>query len=97
MYIGEWDFIVVDMLLLCLVLDFLDASNWLGCFFDGWMIRLFIVFVCVGGKVYMKVVMVLVGMVVCVFTCVIGGELFSDLLVFVFVFEMMFGGFRECV
>jgi anion-transporting ArsA/GET3 family ATPase len=91
----EWDLIVVDTPPSRSALDFLDAPNRLGRFLDGRMIRLLTAPAKAGGKAYMKVVTVSVGMVARVFTKVIGGELLNDLSTFVSALESMFGGFRE--
>ncbi len=48
-----------------------------------------------GGKAYLKVVTVSVGVLARVFTKVLGGELLRDLSSFVSALESMFGGFRE--
>jgi anion-transporting ArsA/GET3 family ATPase len=91
----EWDLIVVDTPPSRSALDFLDAPNRLGRFLDGRMVRLLTAPAKAGGKAYMKVVTVSVGMVARVFTKVIGGELLNDLSTFVSALESMFGGFRE--
>jgi anion-transporting ArsA/GET3 family ATPase len=59
------------------------------------MIRLLTAPAKAGGKAYLKVVTVSVGMVARVFTKVIGGDLLHDLSTFVTALESMFGGFRE--
>jgi anion-transporting ArsA/GET3 family ATPase len=92
---SEWDLIVVDTPPSRSALDFLDAPNRLGRFLDGRMIRLLTGPAKAGGKAYLKVVTVSVGMVARVFTRVIGGELLNDLSTFVTALESMFGGFRE--
>jgi anion-transporting ArsA/GET3 family ATPase len=92
---NEWDLIVVDTPPSRSALDFLDAPNRLGRFLDGRMIRLLTAPAKAGGKAYLKVVTVSVGMVARVFTKVIGGELLNDLSTFVTALESMFGGFRE--
>jgi anion-transporting ArsA/GET3 family ATPase len=92
---NEWDLIVVDTPPSRSALDFLDAPNRLGRFLDGRMIRLLTAPAKAGGKAYMKVVTVSVGMVARVFTKVIGGDLLNDLSTFVTALESMFGGFRE--
>ena len=92
---NEWDLIVVDTPPSRSALDFLDAPNRLGRFLDGRMIRLLTAPAKAGGKAYLKVVTVSVGMVARVFTKVIGGELLNDLSSFVTALESMFGGFRE--
>jgi anion-transporting ArsA/GET3 family ATPase len=91
----EWDLIVVDTPPSRSALDFLDAPNRLGRFLDGRMIRLLSAPAKAGGKAYLKVVTVSVGMVARVFTKVIGGDLLNDLSSFVTALESMFGGFRE--
>ena len=92
----EWDLIVVDTPFSRSALDFLDAPNRLGRFLDGRMIRLFTAPARAGGKAYMKVMTVSVGMVAKVFTRVLGGDLIKDLSAFVSaLIETMFGGFRE--
>jgi anion-transporting ArsA/GET3 family ATPase len=92
---NEWDLIVVDTPPSRSALDFLDAPNRLGRFLDGRMIRLLTAPAKAGGKAYLKVVTVSVGMVARVFTKVIGGDLLNDLSTFVSALESMFGGFRE--
>jgi anion-transporting ArsA/GET3 family ATPase len=92
---NEWDLIVVDTPPSRSALDFLDAPNRLGRFLDGRMIRLLTAPAKAGGKAYLKVVTVSVGMVARVFTRVIGGDLLHDLSTFVTALESMFGGFRE--
>ncbi|MDT4925445.1 MAG: hypothetical protein QOG01_3158 [Pseudonocardiales bacterium] len=92
---NEWDLIVVDTPPSRSALDFLDAPNRLGRFLDGRMIRLLTGPAKAGGKAYLKVVTVSVGMVARVFTRVIGGDLLNDLSTFVTALESMFGGFRE--
>jgi anion-transporting ArsA/GET3 family ATPase len=92
---NEWDLIVVDTPPSRSALDFLDAPNRLGRFLDGRMIRLLTAPAKAGGKAYLKVVTVSVGMVARVFTKVIGGDLLNDLSSFVSALESMFGGFRE--
>ncbi len=91
----EWDLIVVDTPPSRSALDFLDAPNRLGRFLDGRMVRLLTAPAKAGGKAYLKVVTVSVGMVARVFTRVIGGDLLNDLSTFVSALESMFGGFRE--
>ncbi len=59
------------------------------------MIRLLTAPAKAGGRAYLKVVTVSVGMVARVFTRIIGGELLNDLSTFVSALESMFGGFRE--
>jgi anion-transporting ArsA/GET3 family ATPase len=90
---NEWDLIVVDTPPSRSALDFLDAPNRLGRFLDGRMIRLLTAPAKAGGKAYLKVVTVSVGMVARVFTKVIGGDLLHDLSTFVTALESMFGGF----
>jgi anion-transporting ArsA/GET3 family ATPase len=92
---AEWDLIVVDTPPSRSALDFLDAPNRLGRFLDGRMIRLLTAPAKAGGKAYLKVVTVSVGMVARVFTKIIGGDLLNDLSTFVTALESMFGGFRE--
>jgi anion-transporting ArsA/GET3 family ATPase len=92
---NEWDLIVVDTPPSRSALDFLDAPSRLGRFLDGRMIRLLTAPAKAGGKAYLKVVTVSVGMVARVFTKVIGGDLLNDLSTFVTALESMFGGFRE--
>ncbi|WP_375481844.1 ArsA family ATPase [uncultured Jatrophihabitans sp.] len=91
----EWDLIVVDTPPSRSALDFLDAPNRLSRFLDGRMIKLLTAPAKAGGKAYLKVVTVSVGMVARVFTKVIGGDLLNDLSTFVSALESMFGGFRE--
>ncbi|MDQ2748936.1 MAG: ArsA family ATPase [Actinomycetota bacterium] len=91
----EWDLIVVDTPPSRSALDFLDAPNRLGRFLDGKMIRLLTMPARAGGKAYLKVVTVSVGMFSKVFTKVLGSDLITDLSSFVSALESMFGGFRE--
>jgi anion-transporting ArsA/GET3 family ATPase len=91
----EWDLIVVDTPPSRSALDFLDAPNRLGRFLDGRMVRLLTAPAKAGGKAYLKVVTVSVGVVARAFTKVIGGDLLNDLSTFVSALESMFGGFRE--
>src|SRR4051812_18793250 len=91
----EWDLIVVDTPPSRSALDFLDAPNRLGRFLDGRMIRVLTAPARAGGKAYLKVVTVSVGVLAKVFTKVLGGELLNDLSTFVTALESMFGGFRE--
>ena len=92
---NEWDLIVVDTPPSRSALDFLDAPNRLGRFLDGRMIRVLTAPARAGGKAYLKVVTVSVGVLARVFTRVLGGELLRDLSSFVSALETMFGGFRE--
>ena len=92
---NEWDLIVVDTPPSRSALDFLDAPNRLGRFLDGRMIRVLTAPARAGGKAYLKVVTVSVGVLAKVFTKVLGGDLLSDLSSFVSALESMFGGFRE--
>jgi anion-transporting ArsA/GET3 family ATPase len=92
---NEWDLIVVDTPPSRSALDFLDAPNRLGRFLDGRMIRVLTAPARAGGKAYLKVVTVSVGVLAKVFTKVLGGELLRDLSSFVTALESMFGGFRE--
>ena len=92
---NEWDLVVVDTPPSRSALDFLDAPNRLGRFLDGRMIRLLTAPAKAGGRAYLKVVTVSVGVVARVFTRVIGSELLNDLSTFVAALESMFGGFRQ--
>jgi anion-transporting ArsA/GET3 family ATPase len=92
---NEWDLIVVDTPPSRSALDFLDAPNRLGRFLDGRMIRMLMAPAKAGGKAYLKVVSVGVGVLARVFTKVLGGDLLRDLSSFVSALETMFGGFRE--
>jgi anion-transporting ArsA/GET3 family ATPase len=92
---NKWDLIVVDTPPSRSALDFLDAPNRLGRFLDGRMIRVLTAPARAGGKAYLKVVTVSVGVLAKVFTKVLGGELLGDLSSFVTALESMFGGFRE--
>ncbi len=91
----EWDLIIVDTPPSRSALDFLDAPNRLGRFLDGRMVRLLTAPAKAGGKAYLKVVTMSVGVVARVFTKIIGGDLLNDLSTFVSALESMFGGFRE--
>jgi anion-transporting ArsA/GET3 family ATPase len=92
---GRWDLIVVDTPPSRLALDFLDAPQRLGRFLDGRMIRLLLAPAKAGGKAYLKVVSVGVGMFTSVLTRIIGGQVLKDISLFVASLETMFGGFRE--
>ncbi len=92
---GEWDLVVVDTPPSRSALDFLDAPNRLGRFLDGRMVKLLTAPAKAGGKAYLKVVTVSVGVVARVFTKILGGDLLNDLSTFVSALETMFGGFRE--
>ncbi|MGI8678919.1 MAG: ArsA family ATPase [Jatrophihabitans sp.] len=92
---NEWDLVIVDTPPSRSALDFLDAPNRLGRFLDGRMIKLLSAPAKAGGRAYLKVVTVGVGLVARVFTKVIGGDLLNDLSTFVSALESMFGGFRE--
>jgi len=91
----EWDLIVVDTPPSRSALDFLDAPHRLGRFLDGKMIRLLTIPARAGGKAYLKVVTLSVGVFAKVFTRILGGDLIRDLSSFVSALESMFGGFRE--
>jgi anion-transporting ArsA/GET3 family ATPase len=91
----EWDLIIVDTPPSRSALDFLDAPNRLGRFLDGRMVKLLTAPAKAGGKAYLKVVTMSVGVVARVFTKIIGGDLLNDLSTFVSALESMFGGFRE--
>ncbi len=92
---GKWDLVVVDTPPSRSALDFLDAPNRLGRFLDGRMVKLLTAPAKAGGKAYLKVVTLSVGVVARVFTKILGGDLLNDLSTFVSALETMFGGFRE--
>jgi anion-transporting ArsA/GET3 family ATPase len=92
---GEWDLIVVDTPPSRSALDFLDAPNRLGRFLDGRMVRLIAAPAKAGGRAYVKVLTVSVGIVAKAFTRILGGELLNDLSTFVSALESTFGGFRD--
>ncbi len=92
---GSWDLIVVDTPPSRSALDFLDAPQRLGRFLDGRMIRLLLAPAKAGGRAYLRVVSVGIGVFTSVLTKVIGAQALKDLSLFVASLETMFGGFRE--
>ncbi|WP_083730787.1 ArsA-related P-loop ATPase [Protofrankia sp. BMG5.30] len=92
---GEWDLIVVDTPPTRSALDFLDAPNRLSAFLDGRLLRLLLAPAKAGGKMYLKVVNVGLGVFGRILTKIIGAQLLADVSQFVAALETMFGGFRQ--
>jgi len=92
---GSWDLIVVDTPPSRSALDFLDAPRRLGSFLDGRFIRLLAAPAKAGGRAYMKVIAAGFGMFTTVLGKVIGGQLLSDVQIFVGAVDTLFGGFRQ--
>ncbi len=92
---GNWDLIVVDTPPTRSALDFLDAPSRLGAFLDGRLLRLLLAPAKTGGKMYLKVVGVGLGMFAKVLTKIVGAQLLADVSQFVAALETMFGGFRQ--
>ncbi|WP_430827865.1 ArsA family ATPase [Candidatus Protofrankia californiensis] len=92
---GNWDLIVVDTPPTRSALDFLDAPSRLGAFLDGRLLRLLLAPAKAGGKMYLKVVGVGLGMFGKVLTKLVGAQLLTDVSQFVAALETMFGGFRQ--
>ena len=91
----DWDLIVVDTPPSRSALDFLDAPKRLGSFLDGRVIKILAAPAKAGGRAYMKVVSAGFGLVVNVFTKVLGAQLLKDVQAFIAALDTMFGGFRE--
>ena len=92
---GRWDLIVVDTPPSRSALDFLDAPNRLGSFLDGRFIRLLAGPAKVGGRAYVRVLGLGVGVVSGALTKVLGSQMLTDVQTFVAALDTMFGGFRE--
>ncbi|MGE5763732.1 MAG: ArsA family ATPase [Mycobacterium leprae] len=92
---GNWDLIVVDTPPSRSALDFLDAPKRLGTFLDGRLIRLLLAPARAGGKAYLKLISVSVGVFTNILVKIIGAQLLKDVQTFVAALESMFGGFRE--
>jgi anion-transporting ArsA/GET3 family ATPase len=92
---GEWDLIVVDTPPTRSALDFLDAPSRLGDFLDGRLLRLLLAPAKAGGRAYVKVIGVGIGVFTRVITKVVGTQLLADVAQFVGALETMFGGFRQ--
>src|SRR5512147_3296811 len=90
-----WDLIVVDTPPSRSALDFLDAPKRLGTFLDGRLIRLLLAPARAGGKAYLKLISVSVGVFTNILVKIIGAQLLKDVQTFVAALESMFGGFRE--
>jgi len=92
---GLYDLIVVDTPPTRNALDFLDAPQRLSRFLDGRMIRVLVAPARAGGRAYVKVLSVGIGMFTSVLAKIVGMQLLRDLSTFVAALETMFGGFRE--
>ncbi len=92
---GDWDLIVVDTPPTRSALDFLDAPTRLGAFLDGRLLRLLLAPAKAGGKMYLKVVGVGLGVFSKILTRIVGAQLLADVSQFVAAMETMFGGFRQ--
>jgi anion-transporting ArsA/GET3 family ATPase len=92
---GSWDLIIVDTPPTRSALDFLDAPTRLGAFLDGRLLRLLVAPAKAGGRMYLKVVGVGLGVFNKVLAKVVGVQLLTDLSQFVAALETMFGGFRQ--
>jgi anion-transporting ArsA/GET3 family ATPase len=92
---GTWDLIVVDTPPSRSALDFLDAPKRLGSFLDGRVIKILAAPAKAGGRAYLRVVSAGFGLVVNVFTKVLGAQLLKDVQAFIAALDTMFGGFRE--
>ena len=91
----SWDLIVVDTPPSRSALDFLDAPRRLGSFLDGRFIRLLAAPAKAGGRAYMKVLAAGFGMFTTVLGKVIGGQVLTDVQIFVGAVDTLFGGFRQ--
>jgi anion-transporting ArsA/GET3 family ATPase len=91
----EWDLIVVDTPPSRSALDFLDAPQRLSRFLDGRLIKLLTAPTRAGGRAYLKVVNVSLGVLTGIVTKVLGAQVLRDVQTFVSAFDTMFGGFRE--
>jgi len=91
----EWDLIVVDAPPSRSALDFLDAPQRLSRFLDGRLIKLLTAPTRAGGRAYLKVVNVSLGVLTGIVTKVLGAQVLRDVQTFVSAFDTMFGGFRE--
>ena len=91
----DWDLIVVDTPPSRSALDFLDAPKRLGSFLDGRVIKILATPAKAGGRAYLKVMSAGFGLVVNVFTKVLGAQLLKDVQAFIAALDTMFGGFRE--
>jgi anion-transporting ArsA/GET3 family ATPase len=91
----RWDLIVVDTPPSRSALDFLDAPQRLSAFLDGRMIRLLATPARAGGRAYLRVVNLGVGLFTGALTKILGASLLSDIGLFVGALETMFGGFRD--
>ena len=92
---GEWDLIVVDTPPSRSALDFLDAPKRMGSFLDGRFIRLLTAPAKSGGRAYLRVLGVGVGLVSTAVTKVLGAQLLTDLQTLVSALDTVFGGFRD--
>ena len=92
---GTWDLVVVDTPPSRSALDFLDAPKRLGSFLDGRFIRVLMAPAKAGGRAYVRVLSVGVGVVSNVFTRVLGAQFLRELQGFIAALDTMFGGFRE--
>jgi anion-transporting ArsA/GET3 family ATPase len=91
----QWDLIVVDTPPSRSALDFLDAPQRLSRFLDGRLIKLLTAPTRAGGRAYLKVVNVSLGVLTGIVTKVLGAQVLRDVQTFVSAFDTMFGGFRE--
>ena len=91
----RWDLIVVDTPPSRSALDFLDAPQRLSRFLDGRLIKLLTAPTRAGGRAYLKVVNVSLGVLTGIVTKVLGAQVLRDVQTFVSAFDTMFGGFRE--
>ena len=92
---GTWDLIVVDTPPSRSALDFLDAPKRLGAFLDGRLIRILAAPARAGGRAYIRLLTVSLGVFSNVLTKIVGAQVLRDLQTFVTSFDALFGGFRE--
>jgi anion-transporting ArsA/GET3 family ATPase len=92
---GEWDLIIVDTPPSRSALDFLDAPKRMGSFLDGRFIRLLTAPAKSGGRAYLRVLGVGVGLVSGAVAKVLGAQLLADLQTLVSALDTVFGGFRD--
>ncbi|MBJ8346068.1 ArsA family ATPase [Antrihabitans sp. YC2-6] len=87
---GIWDLIVVDTPPSRNALDFLDAPKRLGAFLDGRMIRIFTA----PGRGFGRLVSGAMGLALKGVSTIVGGQMLSNISIFVQSLDSMFGGFR---
>jgi anion-transporting ArsA/GET3 family ATPase len=93
---GEaWDLVIVDTPPSRSALDFLDAPRRLGSFLDGRFIRLLAAPAKAGGRAFTRVLSAGFGMFTSVLSRVIGGQVLTDVQMFVASVDTLFGGFRQ--